>query len=199
MSVASPIEAIVIGGSAGSIEALSGLLPVLPADFTLPIVVVIHLPSGKPSYLTSVLEARCRLPVKEAEDKEPLAPGTLYVAAPDYHLLIERSRCFALSVDDPVHFSRPSIDVLFETAAGAFGSTLVGVLLTGANEDGARGMARIKAGGGITIVQSPDTCSVATMPEAAMRMTTVDHVSPPADIGALLVQLEAHRRGGGVR
>ncbi len=189
------IDAVVIGGSAGSIEALRGLLPALPADFVLPIAVVLHIPPSKPSYLPQVLEARCAMVVKEAEDKEPLAGGTLYLAAPNYHLLIERSRCFSLSVDDPINFSRPSIDVLFETAADAFGEGLAGVLLTGANDDGARGMARIKAAGGLTIVQSPESAVVATMPEAAIRATEIDYVLPPAGIGALLVQLQTNPSG----
>lgn len=187
------IEAIVAGGSAGALEALAAILPALPSGFSIPIALVLHLPPGKTSYLSNVLSARCALLVKEAEDKEPLAPATIYVASPNYHLLIEKKRCFSLSVDDPVHFSRPAIDVLFESAADAYGPALAGLLLSGANEDGARGLARIHEAGGTTLVQSPDTASVRTMPEAALRLTRVDHVLPLAEIGAFLARLDGRQ------
>lgn len=187
------IEAIVIGGSAGALEALSVILPALPPDLALPIAIVIHLPPGKTSYLTEVLGARCALPVKEAEDKEPLAPGMVYTAPPNYHLLIEKQRLFSLSVDDPVHFSRPAIDVLFETAADAYGAALAGALLSGASEDGARGLARIKEKGGVTIVQSPDGAPSRTMPEAALRLARIDHVVPQGEIGIILSRFGPRR------
>lgn len=184
-----PVEAIVIGGSAGALEAIRTILPELLPGFALPIALVLHLLPTRPSGLASILARQCSLRVKEAEDKEPIAPGTLYLASPNYHLLIERRRCFSLSTDEPVHFSRPSIDVLFETAADAYGPGLVGLLLSGANDDGARGLARIKAAGGTTVVQSPDTAVVRTMPEAALRLTAADHILPLPDIGALLSSL----------
>jgi two-component system, chemotaxis family, protein-glutamate methylesterase/glutaminase len=183
------IQVIVIGGSAGAIEALCTILPSLPADFSLPLVAVLHQHPQRLSVLTSVLAARCALRVKEAEDKEPLAPATLYLAPPDYHLLLERTRRCSLSMDAPVHFSRPSIDVLFESAADSIGSGLVGLLLTGANEDGARGLARIKANGGAVIVQSPASASVPTMPEAGLRLAAADQVLPLSEIGPFLAQL----------
>lgn len=170
------IEAIVIGGSAGALDALSTILPALPADFATPIALVIHLPPTKPSYLVSVLGAHCPMKIKEAEDKEPLEPHTLYVAPPNYHLLVERGGFLSLSVDESVHFSRPSIDVLFESAAYAYGRAVLGLLLTGANEDGARGLSAIREAGGITIVQSPDTSLVRTMPEAALNINS-DHMT----------------------
>jgi two-component system, chemotaxis family, protein-glutamate methylesterase/glutaminase len=190
---ARPIEAIVIGGSAGALEALGAILPALSPDVAIPIVIVLHVPPAKTSYLPEVLGARCALPVKEAEDKEPLAAGTVYVAPNNYHLLIEKKRYFSLSVDDPVHYSRPSIDVLFESAADAYGPALAGVLLTGASEDGARGLARIKAAGGETLVQSPLTALARTMPEAALRLAPADHVLPLGEIGSILSRLGARR------
>jgi two-component system, chemotaxis family, protein-glutamate methylesterase/glutaminase len=189
--MADGIAAIVMGGSAGALDALSQILPALPAAFPIPIALVLHVLPTKPSYLAAVLGARSALTVKEAEDKEPLAPATLYVAPPNYHLLVEQRGCFSLSVDDPVLFSRPSIDVLFESAADAFGPALLGVLLTGGSEDGARGLAEIKRKGGLTIVQAPSTASVPTMPAAALRLAVIDHVLPLAEIGPFLARLGA--------
>jgi two-component system chemotaxis response regulator CheB len=178
-----------MGGSAGALDALNQILPALPAGFLIPIALVLHVHPTKPSYLARVLETRCALAVKEAEDKEPITPGTLYVAPPNYHLLMERRGCFSLSVDDPVLFSRPAIDVLFESAADAFGPALTGVLLSGGSADGARGLAEIKRKGGLTVVQAPSTASVRTMPEAALRLTAIDHVLSPAEIGLFLARL----------
>jgi two-component system chemotaxis response regulator CheB len=133
------VDAIVIGGSAGSLDALSALLPALPAGCAVPVVVVVHLPPTRPSRLAAVLAMRAAVPVKEAEDKEPVAAGRVYVAPPGYHLLIERAGTFALSLDAQLNFSRPAIDVLFESAAEAYGGALAGIVLTGASDDGARG------------------------------------------------------------
>lgn len=188
-----PIEAIVIGGSAGALDALAGLLPALPADCPLPVAIVVHVPN-KPSYLAEVLASRTVLRVKEAEDKEPIAPGVVYVAPPNYHLLIERGRTFALSDDQLLHFSRPAIDVLFESAAEAYGNRLAGVVLTGASEDGAAGLAAIKRAGGLAIVQLPATASARAMPEAAIAATQVDHVLPVAEIAPLLARLAGGAR-----
>lgn len=189
--MASAIEAIVIGGSAGGLDALSQILPALPPAFALPIALVLHVHPRKPSHLAQVLSARCALPVKEAEDKEPLSAGTLYFAPPNYHLLVEQRRSFSLSVDDPVFFSRPAIDVLFESAADAFGPALAGVLLSGGSEDGARGIAQIQRSGGLTIVQAPGTASVPVMPNAALRLCAVRHVLPLSEIGPFLARLPA--------
>jgi len=186
------IEVVVMGGSAGALLALGSILPALPADFPLPIALVLHVPPTKPSYLVEALRQECALRIKEAEDKEPLMPATLYVAPPNYHLLIEKRRWFSLSADELVHFSRPSIDVLFESAADAFGSATLGLLLTGANEDGALGIARIGEVGGITVVQSPETASMPTMPEAALRLTSPDYVPALPEIGPLLARIGQH-------
>lgn len=165
------VEAIVIGGSAGALEAVETVLASLAADFPLPLALVLHIPPTKPSHLVDVLRAHCALAVKEAEDKEPLAAATLYVAPPNYHLLIERGRWFSLSVDEPVFFSRPSIDVLFESAADAYGPRLIGIVLSGANSDGASGLEAVHRAGGLTLVQQPETAIATAMPEAALRST----------------------------
>jgi len=190
-----PLEAIVMGGSSGAIDALDAILSVLPRTLGLPVALALHILPGKPSGLAGLFGGRCALPVKEAEDKEPLVSGTVYLASPNYHLLIERQHHFSLSVDDPVHFSRPSIDVLFESAADAYGPGLTGVLLSGANEDGARGLERIHAAGGVTVVQAPDTASAPQMPDAALRLFRADHVLPPGKIGLLLARLALERAG----
>jgi len=188
------LAAIVIGGSAGALDALGMILPELPAGFPLPIVVALHLLPGRPSGLAAVLGYRCALPVKEAEDKEPIVPGTLYVVSPSYHLLVEREGCFSLSADELVNFSRPSIDVLFESAADAYGPRLAAVLLSGANDDGASGLSRIRESGGLTIVQAPETAAASTMPSAALHCGAADEVLPLEAIGPRLVALASAQR-----
>ncbi|MGC4086878.1 MAG: chemotaxis protein CheB [Polyangiaceae bacterium] len=182
-------QAIVIGGSAGALEALGALLPALPRDYPLPIAVVLHVPPGRPSQLVNVLGLYSALPVREADDKQPFCAGVVHVAPPNYHLLLEKNGCFALSVDDPVLFSRPSIDVLFESAADALGPLALGVLLSGANEDGAHGLLRIQRAGGQVVVQDPDSAPARAMPDAALRLTQPDYVLPAARLGALLASL----------
>lgn len=166
---AAPIQAVVIGASAGAVQALSILLPALPADFPLPVFVVVHVPPGRESALAPLLQARCVLTVKEAEDKEPIAGGVIYFAPPDYHLLIEGRESLALSADEPVNYSRPAIDVLFESAADAYGEGLFGIILTGANHDGAAGLKAIVAAGGRAIIEAPDTAHAKAMPLAAIE------------------------------
>ncbi len=165
----SPAEAIVIGASAGALEALSAILPKLPRNFGLPILVVVHVPPDRHSLLAELLRAKCLVAVKEAEDKEPIVGGTVYVAPPDYHLLVEVERTLALSCDEPVLFSRPSIDVLFESAADAYGPALLAIVLTGANQDGARGLRAVVACGGTALVQDPAGAFAPAMPEAAIH------------------------------
>ena len=160
-------RAIVIGASAGGVQALSHILPALPPGFPTPVLVVIHVPPSKDNALVELFARKCQLEVKEAEDKEPLRAGTVYFAPPDYHLLVETEDALALSSDEPVNHSRPAIDVLFETAADAFGSALTGIVLTGANHDGAQGLKAIGQAGGVAIVQDPATAEAATMPVAA--------------------------------
>lgn len=185
------IKTIVLGGSAGALDALAVILPTLPRTFAVPIVLAVHLPPDRPSHLAHVLSMHCLLDVKEVEDKEPLIPGAIHVAPPNYHVLLERGDRLALSVDDPVHFSRPSIDVLFESAAVAYGSAVLGVLLTGANEDGARGLLAIRRTGGLTVVQSPETSLVRTMPESALRLAADHQVLAVTEIGPFLARQPA--------
>ncbi|HEV7310326.1 chemotaxis protein CheB [Ensifer sp.] len=162
-------QAVVIGASAGAVEALSVILPALPEAFPLPVIVVVHVPPDRPSLMVDLFRAKCRLRVGEAEDKEPLAAGTVYFAPPDYHVLVEADKTLSLSNDEPVLFSRPAIDVLFESAADAFGTALVAIVLTGANHDGARGLKAVCDAGGIAIVQRPEGALAPAMPEAAIR------------------------------
>jgi two-component system chemotaxis response regulator CheB len=169
-------DAVVIGASAGGVEVLSMLLSALPAACRLSFFIVMHIPRERPSLLPEVFGVRCALPVMEAEDKEPIQPGTVYFAPPDYHLLIDRGPAFALSTDEAVHFSRPSIDVLFDSAADIYGERLIGVILTGANQDGAEGLAAIGRAGGRTVVQDPVSAAVAYLPEAALKQGPVDLV-----------------------
>lgn len=161
-------EAVVIGGSAGAVSALLSLLPALPAGFPMPILVVIHIARHPTGSLAEVFQPKCRLLVKEAEDKEPLVPGTVYLAPADYHVLVERQRSVSLSSEEPVNFSRPSIDVLFESAADAYGGALLAIVLTGANSDGARGVRMVCEAGGFALVQTPESAEASTMPQAAL-------------------------------
>jgi two-component system chemotaxis response regulator CheB len=182
-------ETIVVGGSAGAFEALSRLLADLPGEFTVPIVIVLHLPRHRPSTLPKVLADEIGQPVREPQDKEPVASSTIYVAPADYHLLIDAGCVFALSVDEPVNFSRPSIDVLFESAADVLGARLAGILLSGANADGARGLKAIEEAGGLAIVQAPDDASSPEMPNAAIALCEHARVLSIRDIREYLLQL----------
>jgi two-component system, chemotaxis family, protein-glutamate methylesterase/glutaminase len=180
------IDAIVIGASAGGVEALSVLLPALSAGLRAPLVVVVHLPRERPSLLAGIFAPKCALQVKEAEDKMRVEPGTVYFAPPDYHLLLDEGPQFALSVDELVHFSRPSIDVLFESAADIYAERLMGIILTGANDDGATGLAAVHRAGGVTVVQEPGSAQVPLMALAALKRTAVDFVVPLGEIAGLL-------------
>lgn len=182
-------KAVVMGASAGGVEALLGILSGLPASFGLPLVVVLHLAGGRDSQLVDIFQRRTAMQVWEGADKDRLAAGTLYFAPPGYHLLVEADRTLSLSCEAPVHFSRPSIDVLMESAADAYGPNLAGILLTGANSDGARGLARIGQLGGLTVVQDPAEAHMAVMPEAAIRQRQPDLILDLKSIRALLVEI----------
>lgn len=172
-------QVIAIGASAGAVEALGQLLPRLPASLATPVVVVVHVPADRPSGLAQLFASRCQLPVREAEDKCPLGSGVFF-APPDYHVLIERTLTLALANDEAVHFSRPSIDVLFESVADSFQQRGMGILLSGASVDGAAGLQRIHRAGGLTWVQTPSTAAVATMPESALALAP--HAVLTADV-----------------
>lgn len=185
-----PVDAVVIGASAGGLAALSALVTGLPRTCRLPLLMVQHVPATGPTQLVEIFQRKTDLAVKEAGDKEPICGGTLYFAAPGYHLLVEADMSLSLSQDDAMHFSRPSIDVLFESAADAWGERVAGILLTGANEDGAAGLEAIKQAGGLTIVQDPGEAEVPTMPLAALQRFAPDYILPLRDIHRLLRELE---------
>ncbi len=182
-------DLIAIGTSLGGLNALLAVVGQLPRDLPVPLVVVQHRGPSQDAGLVRLLQQRTALRVIEAEDKTMLEPGVMFVAPADYHLLVEDRQSLALSTEAPVRAARPSIDVLFESAADVFGATLVGVLLTGASADGAAGLARVKQRGGRAIVQDPLTAECATMPSAGIAATAVDYVLPLERIGEHLLSL----------
>lgn len=188
-------EAVVIGTSAGGMNALAVILPALPDSFPLPVAVVQHLSPHSDGFLAEYLDRIGKLRAKEAEDKEPMRPGYVYVAPAGYHLLVESDRTFSLSVDAHVNFCRPSIDVLFESAAEVFQSGLIGVVLTGANADGSHGLMSVKAHGGLAVVQDPESAEASCMPRSALERTTVDYAVALEEIAPLLIRLTSPRQG----
>ncbi|MFC0152428.1 chemotaxis protein CheB [Xanthomonas dyei] len=169
-------DAIVIGASAGGVMALQALLSHLPADLPMPVLVVLHLPRDRTSHLAELMDARCALTVREADDKQPLRAGTVTIAPPDYHLLVETRDSLALSMDAPVLFSRPAIDPLFESAADVFAERLLAILLTGASSDGSAGVAAVRAAGGTAWIQLPDDAASPLMPASALAHAGADAV-----------------------
>jgi two-component system chemotaxis response regulator CheB len=182
-----PFKAVVIGASVGAIEALTHILPALPAGFPCAVLVVVHMPRNSDSLISKIFADRCQMQVKEAEDKESLVSGTIYFAAPDYHLLVNPDLTLALSSDEAVHYSRPSVDVLFESAAAVFGDDLTGVILTGSNEDGASGIAAVSAAGGRALVQNPSTAEGRCMPTSAISACPEAQILDLEGISAFLV------------
>ena len=182
-------QAIAIGASAGALEALSVILPALPAGFRLPVFIVVHVPPDKRSILAELLQAKCAIHVREADDKEPVAGGTAYFAPPDYHLLVESTGTLALSGEEAVLFSRPSIDVLFESAADAYGPGLIAVVLSGANQDGAQGLRHVADAGGTALVQQPLTAYASAMPQAAIAACPEATVMTPEAMAAFLKRI----------
>ncbi|MFC6338781.1 chemotaxis protein CheB [Pseudomonas sp. CCM 7891] len=184
------IKAIVVGASAGGVEALLSIFGALPQGFQLPIIVVLHLPDERSSHLAEVFARRVSMTVVEARDKEVIGAATLYFASPGYHLSVEHDRSLSLSQEERVHHSRPAIDYLFESAADTYGPGLLAILLTGANRDGAQGLAHVKLRGGTTVVQDPEEARVAVMPLAALALHTPDHILTLNRISGLLASLE---------
>lgn len=178
---------IVVGASAGGLRALEAVLGGLPRGFPVPVVAVQHRSRESSDAYADIIGRSVQLPVREIEDDDSLRAPGVYLAPPDYHVLIEPGR-MVLSIDDPVSYSRPSIDVLFESAADVFGEKVIGVLLTGANQDGAHGLARIKQAGGYAIVQDPKTAESPEMPAAGIAATTVDQVLSLDDIAVAIVR-----------
>ena len=182
-------DAVVIGTSAGGVEALTRILPALPATTPVAILIVVHIPRERPSLLPEIFQHKCLMRVEEAVDKAGIQGGCIYFAPPDYHLLVDRGPQIALSVDDVVQFSRPSIDVLFESAADVYGKRLLGILLTGGNEDGASGLAYIASSGGTTVLQDPAEAAASAMPEGALKRMTPTYVMRLDEIAELLTTI----------
>ncbi|MBU0730649.1 MAG: chemotaxis protein CheB [Proteobacteria bacterium] len=179
-------NAIVIGVSAGGMEALSTIIPQLSPDLPVPVLIVQHMSPDSDSYLIERLNELSDIKVKEAEDKEKVREGVVYFAPPNYHLLVDDEGILSLSGDERVNYARPAIDVLFESAADVYCPGLIGVILTGANQDGSAGLKKIKEEGGIAIVQDPETAFVDRMPRAALEVVEADHILPLETIGAML-------------
>lgn len=171
-------EVVVIGASAGGVAALQIVLGALPATLPVPVLVVLHLPRDRSSRIADVLAPYCALTLREAEDKQPLQAGTVTFAPPDYHLLVEDAQAIALSMDDPVLFSRPAIDPLFESAAAVFGTRVLAILLTGASSDGSDGVAAVRAAGGQAWLQCPEEAEASMMPASALQRAGADAVLP---------------------
>lgn len=169
-------KAIVIGGSTGSLDVLLRVLPALQPTLSFAIIIVLHRKNSGDSTLESLLASKTVIPVKEVDDKDPLQANTIYVAPADYHLLIEKDYTFSLDDSEKVNYSRPALDVTFESAADIFGSAVVGILLSGANADGTKGLAAIKKAGGTTVVQNPETAQAAFMPQQAILNATIDYI-----------------------
>ena len=180
-------------------NALGTILSCLPVDFALPIIIVQHMDPESRDYLPDHLDRKCDMSVKEAEEKEKIAKGVAYIAPPNYHLLLEEDRTFSLCTDEWVNYSRPSIDVMFESAADVYGRRLVGVVLTGANADGSDGLKKIKRAGGLAIVQDPATAHVDVMPKSAIAAAKVDHVLRLEEIADLFKKLSNASRADETR
>ncbi|WP_257385592.1 chemotaxis protein CheB [Tahibacter caeni] len=184
-----PVAAVAIGASTGGVEALLQLLPALGGESAVSVFAVLHLPRERSSLLAEIFAPRCRLPVRDVQDKDPVLPGSIYFAPPDYHLLVDDGPQLALSMDPPVEHSRPSVSVLFESAAAVYGPRLLGVLLTGAGSDGASGLQAVQRAGGVTVVQQPADARMPQMPEAALACMTPDHVLTLEEIMSLFQAL----------
>lgn len=182
-------KAVVIGGSAGSFQVLTKILSSLPKNFPLPVLLCMHRLKHVRSGFLEALTIKSSLPVIEPNDKEQIKPGRAYLAPANYHMFIELGNRIALSTEEPVHHSRPSIDLSFITATQAFRDKIVGIILSGANSDGAHGLQKVKEHGGVTIVQDPKECQVRTMTEAAMKLSRVDHVFTTDQIIKFLLKL----------
>lgn len=182
-------RAVVAGVSSGGVEALELVISALPADFPLPVMVVAHISPESGNGLALLLDEQCAIRVKEADEMETAAAGTVYLAPPNYHLQVEKDGSLSLSVDPPVMFARPSVDVLFESAASVFGAGLIGVVMTGVGSDGSHGLRRIKDAGGVTVVQDPAGAIADGMPRSAIEAASPDYIVPLQQIAPLLVRL----------
>jgi two-component system chemotaxis response regulator CheB len=182
-------DAVVIGVSSGGFRALHTILPMFPQNFACPVIIVQHRASTDDDFFIESLDSHCELNVKEAVEKEKLQAGTVYISPGNYHLLVEKDKTLSLSVDEPVCYARPSIDVLFESASGAFGPRLIGVILTGANSDGSNGIRTIRENKGLTISQDPLDAETSVMPQSAIETNCIDFVLPLKDIPPFITGL----------
>lgn len=183
------IQFIIIGGSSGSLRVIFSVLPQLKTGFNIPVLLVLHRNNQSESILTEILAAKSNLPVKEVEEKEPALPGYIYVAPQDYHVLLESGGYFSLDYSEKVHYSRPSIDVSFSSAADVFGKHLLCILLSGANADGAKGLQNVKINGGQALVQDPDEAEVSYMPRQALLKGNIDYIMNTASLITFLNKL----------
>ncbi|MGZ3885262.1 MAG: chemotaxis protein CheB [Bacteroidia bacterium] len=182
-------DGLVIGGSAGSLDVILGLLPLLRPDFTFPIIIVLHRKQSSDSTLSNLFSGRTVVPVKEVEDKDKILAGTIFIAPADYHLLVEKNGVFSLDASEKVNYSRPSIDVTYDSAAEAYGSSLVCMLLSGASADGVEGLKKVKKKNGRIWVQDPATAESPFMPEQAIAGRLADRIIAPADMAAFINSL----------
>lgn len=188
-SIRQAIQLIAIGGSAGSLDVILKLIPALNPRLPAAIIIVTHRKASSEEILVDLLNAKSTWPVREAEEKDTITPNTIYIAPTDYHLLIEQDRSFSLDVSEKVNYSRPSIDITFESAADVYGPAVLGMLLSGANADGVEGLQRIKARGGLCLVQDPDTADVGYMPRQAVEQVKVDKVLPADQLASYINSL----------
>jgi len=182
-------KAIVIGGSAGSFQVVTRILSALPNTFNMPVFLSLHRLKHIRSGFLEALSLKSNLPIVEPDDKEQIKPGRAYLAPSNYHMFVELGNRIALSTEEPVHHSRPSIDLSFITAANVYRDKLIGIILSGANSDGANGLKKIKDNNGLTLVQDPDECQVRTMTESSIRLTRVDHIFKTEEIIQFLLKL----------
>lgn len=187
------IDLIVVGCSAGGIDALCTILPALSSDAKLAIAVVLHLPQRRVTSVAEIFKDRCTVPVCEADDKQVIQPATIYFAPSNYHLLVEPDLSFALSVEEQVNYSRPAIDLLFESAAFSLKERVAGVLLTGANHDGAKGLQTIATMGGMTVVQNPNEAVEAVMPRSALSLMQPSYIMRLGEIAGWIRSIDRHK------
>ena len=182
-------KVVVIGGSAGSIDALMKLFPVLKNPITFVLIIVLHRKNSVDSTLADLFSMKTSIPVSEVEDKDPIEPGKIYVAPADYHLLVEEEGIFALDASEKINYSRPSLDVTYESVAEIYGSAAIGILLSGANADGTDGLNAMKKAGALTIVQDPATAQTPFMPHHALQHVKIDFVFSVEEIAQFLNRL----------
>jgi len=182
-------EAIVIGVSSGGMTALRLIFSALPSDFSIPIIIVQHVSAHSDNVWIKLLNKKSNLTIKEADEKEKIETGNVYIAPANYHLMIENDKTFSLTIDERVNFARPSIDVLFESAADAYKNKLIGIVLTGSNIDGAKGIKRIKELGGMAIIQDPETAESSLMPASAIAAVQPDYILSLEKIVQLLIKI----------